>query len=642
MVRPFFPNEFAIQLIGFILIPRAFKKNREKMKKVIIAGGGVAGMSAAHELIERGFEVHIYEQQPFYVGGKARSTDLPDTAKGSRKPLPGEHGFRFFPGFYKHVTDTMKRIPFAGNKEGVYNNLVPTQRVVMGREGMDEIISLVNFPKSLADLKVMAKSISTNNTGLTEADISSFMDKIWQLMTSCYGRRLQEYERLAWWEYTGADEHSEAYSEFFVGGITRTLVAAKPRLVSTRTGGDILLQLIFQMANPFTNTDRVLNGPTNEAWLFPWRDYLIQKGVHYHHHSLVKKINCEAGDKEKSPKITGITFSNSAGEENTVSGDYYILAMPVEVTATLLNANILKSDPQLNGIKALAKDVQWMTGMQFYLKEDIRIARGHMLIINSPWAVTSISQPQFWNRINLEEYGNGEVKGIISVDISDWDQLGYNGKAAKDCTKQEIMEEVWCQLSLGLRAQNQSLLTADLVVACNLDRDINYTPSTPQDEIMDVSKLKDCNPERLKGFEKTHVPGLKKEDFKTVDMEPLLVNNTRTWELRPDAYCNIENLFFASDYVRTHTDLATMEGANESARRAVNVILERSGSSAEPCKIWNLHEPWLLAPFRWYDERRFKKGLPWNENFPWLIRLAHLFTNGIGGIIKLFKSQPKA
>ena len=41
--------------------------------------------------------------------------------------------------------------------------------------------------------------------------------------------------------------------------------------------------------------------------------------------------------------------------------------------------------------------------------------------------------------------------------------------------------------------------------------------------------------------------------------------------------------------------LATMEGANESARRAVNNILSISGSDAEECKIWNLHEPELLA-----------------------------------------------
>jgi uncharacterized protein with NAD-binding domain and iron-sulfur cluster len=36
----------------------------------------------------------------------------------------------------------------------------------------------------------------------------------------------------------------------------------------------------------------------------------------------------------------------------------------------------------------------------------------------------------------------------------------------------------------------------------------------------------------------------------------------------------IPNLFLASDYVRTHTDLATMEGANEAARRAVNGLLD--------------------------------------------------------------------
>ena len=609
------------------------------MTKVIIAGGGVAGMSAAHELIERGFEVHVYEQQPVYVGGKARSTDVPHTATGGRKPLPGEHGFRFFPGFYKHVTDTMKRIPFAGNKNGVYDNLVATNRVVMGREGMNDIISLVNFPKSLADLKVIGKALKGSNTGLTADDIDSFMDKIWQLMTSCYERRLQDYERLAWWEYTDADNHSEAYNEFFVGGITRTLVAAKPRLVSTRTGGDILLQLIFQMANPFTNTDRVLNGPTNEAWLYPWRDYLIKKGVKYHHKHKLKEVHCTPGSSGTKSAITGITVADEKGSESLVKGDYYIMAVPVEVMAPLLNDDIIKADNQLLGMKTLADDVQWMTGMQFYLKEDIRIARGHMMVINSPWAVTAISQPQFWDRIKMAEYGNGEVKGIISVDISDWGQTGYNGKAAKDCTKQEIMEEVWCQLSLGLRDNNKPLLSADMVVACNLDRDINYTPATAEDEKMDVSKLKDCDPSILTGFRPLQVPGLNKEDFKTVDKEPLLVNNTRTWDLRPEAYCNIPNLFFASDYVRTHTDLATMEGANEAARRAVNVIIERSGSTAAKCEIWNLHEPWLLWPFRWYDKRRFDKGLPWNENFPWLLKLVHWLFNLAAKIMRIFKRK---
>jgi len=37
--------------------------------------------------------------------------------------------------------------------------------------------------------------------------------------------------------------------------------------------------------------------------------------------------------------------------------------------------------------------------------------------------------------------------------------------------------------------------------------------------------------------------------------------------------------------VRSYTDLATMEGANEAARRAVNAILDRTGSHAARCGV---------------------------------------------------------
>ena len=40
---------------------------------VAVLGGGVGGLSAAHELAERGFEVTVYEARDV-AGGKARST----------------------------------------------------------------------------------------------------------------------------------------------------------------------------------------------------------------------------------------------------------------------------------------------------------------------------------------------------------------------------------------------------------------------------------------------------------------------------------------------------------------------------------------------------------------------------------------
>ena len=50
--------------------------------KVIVLGGGIAGMSAAHELIERGFEVVVLESRDI-AGGKARSIPVADDGGGS-------------------------------------------------------------------------------------------------------------------------------------------------------------------------------------------------------------------------------------------------------------------------------------------------------------------------------------------------------------------------------------------------------------------------------------------------------------------------------------------------------------------------------------------------------------------------------
>ncbi|HXH19841.1 MAG TPA: FAD-dependent oxidoreductase [Chitinophagales bacterium] len=100
-------------------------------KTVIILGGGVAGLSAAHELVERGFRVKVYERK-MIPGGKARSVKVPNTSMHGSDPLPGEHGFRFFPGFYFHLNDTMKRIPL-GNGSTVFDNLIDTPEVEIFR-----------------------------------------------------------------------------------------------------------------------------------------------------------------------------------------------------------------------------------------------------------------------------------------------------------------------------------------------------------------------------------------------------------------------------------------------------------------------------------------------------------------------------
>ena len=91
---------------------------------------------------------------------------------------------------------------------------------------------------------------------------------------------------------------------------------------------------------------------------------------------------------------------------------------------------------------------------------------------------------------------------------------------------------------------------------------------------------------------------------------PLLVNTAGSWQNRPDVTTKVPNLLLAGDFVRTNIDLATMEGANESARRAVNALLDADRSDAGRCRVWELYRPPELEPLKRVDEVRYRLGLP--------------------------------
>lgn len=620
------------------------------MPKVVILGGGVAGLSAAHELIERGFEVDVYEKKPLYLGGKARSVNVPGSdpsdpdglhpsAPGREKrSLPGEHGFRFFPGFYRHITDTMKRIPYTDangnqNPRGVYDNLTEVRRVGILRNGKKPIITIVSFPKSLADIELALATLHTHDTGLQPGEARTFATKLWQLMTSCRRRRELDYEKIGWWQFMDADSHSEAYRHLLVEGLTRTLVAANAKFASTKTGGDIFIQLLFNIANPGMHTDRVLNGPTNEVWLTPWETYLRGKGVRFFKGALIQEVVCDKGNvqsvrihdwqKASAAPVPPVQPAAPAGPDPfaydpPAVGDYYVLATPVEVTAALLSDEVKQSVGSLQRIDELATDVAWMNGIQFYLNKELDVVQGHCLYVDSEWALTSISQLPFWPGYDIGARGNGRVKTIFSVDISDWDEPsrdepGLPSKRARDCqTFDEIADRVWVQLKRSLNVDGRLILTDDMREGVYMDQ------GTPYHGYYLDHSLNEQAPPAVKDPNASAVGEKKATANLLVNHEPLLINTVNSWAERPDAFLpGLSNLFLASDYVRTNTDLATMEGANEAARRAVNCIIDQSGVDAPLCRVWHLHEPLFFVPFKWYDYWRYRRGLSYRKPPGW-------------------------
>ena len=574
---------------------------------MVVLGGGVAGMSAAHELAERGFEVEVFERRDI-PGGKARSLEVsPGTVTPARglggahaggPSLPGEHGFRFFPGFYRHVVDTMRRIPFGART--VADNLVDTTQIQIARDGRSPVLVPARFPLAPSELQTalhFVLGLLGGQLDVDVADLAFLSSKVWQIFTSCEERRMTEYERVGWWDFIEAERRSAAYQQLFGHGITRSLVAAKARRASTKTIGDIFMQMLLYIVQPGVTADRLLNGPTNEVWIEPWLAHLRALGVVYHLDAEVVAIHVQRG------RVTSATVSQG-GRTLEARGDHFLAALPVERMADLVTPALVAADPALGALPALSANVEWMNGIQFYLTEDVPITHGHSIFLESPWALTSVSQAQFWPRYDLGKHGDGQVRGVLSVDISSWVSPGRNGKTAKECSREEIKDEVWNQIKSSVNVDGRTVLGDRHLHSWFLDTDIVTAASSGEE----------------------------------TNVEPLLVNYVDTWKLRPEAVTRIPNLFLASDYVRTHTDLATMEAANEAARRATNGVIAASGSKATPCPIWKLHEPEVLMPLRAYDRQRFRRGLSWDG--AWIELGRHAL--GLTAAVAAARSTPMA
>lgn len=537
--------------------------------KIAVLGGGVAGLSAAHELIERGFRVDVYERRERF-GGKARSMDVGGSASGQRHPLPGEHGFRFFPSFYRHIKDTMKRIPYAGNAQGVFDNLVPTSQVLIARQQASEVNLPSELPQTIGEWADIFRVWFGNGLDIPPEEMNFFVERMLTILTTCEERRQREYDDIPWWEFVDAANQSQAYRDFLGRGVTRSLVAMKAEKASTRTIGNVYLQMMLGLAAPWLHVDSLLDGPTNDVWIDPWVQYLEERGVDFHPSTSIEAIDCDG------ERITGVAASGPNGAFD-IDADYYVAALPVEVMLALSTPLLRDGAPSLRHLDKL--ETNWMNGIQFYLDRDVTLAHGHVIYVNSEWALTSVSQHQFWKDVDLSRYGDGTVDGILSVCISDWDVEGIlHQRKARECSPEEIKEEVWAQLEAHVNDDARHELDAANIVDWHLDPAISYpNPADPN---------------------------------AAINAEPLLINTAGSLRWRPEANTAIDNFFLASDYVRTHTDLATMEAANEAARRAVNGILEASHSHERPCEVWPLEEPAVFEPMKAYDRLRLEFGLP--------------------------------
>jgi len=250
---------------------------------------------------------------------------------------------------------------------------------------------------------------------------------------------------------------------------------------------------------------------------------------------------------------------------------------------------LMKDAPSISHLQDL--ETRWMCGAQFYLSNKTNMGVfGHVGFWDSPYALTGVSELQLWPGYDIQSRGPGNVKSVVSIILSDFTAPGLPSPtqpvpfAAQDAkSKDELQKQVWWQM---VKHQGTEFLAPDQsnLIAYHIDDNLSWN-----------------------------------ENGITGNYAPLFVTTPNSLQNRPHSLTEVPNFILGGDYVRTTTDVALMEGANESGRRAAIGVLQSVGRTDFPELLQGNGLPWETAPLRLLDEMLYAvnpSGHPFGWDFP--------------------------
>lgn len=487
-----------------------------KKTKICIIGAGISGLSCAHELASRGFDVHIYEASDS-IGGKAKS-EL--TAAG----YPCEHGFRIYSGYHNLFT-FFSEIP-TGESTTVMDylidrdfNLVFEQynpiRYKVKRSLFRPINLLSNLYKTsklfrFKEMLFFTKEIllfpfrsKQYHQQLKNMDFSSFLKREKNTYSPEFLRYIGDWTHIAW----GAPPNqSAAYLSLDVLSKTHY-----------RHANILNKELLFPM----------MNRPSSEAIFSHWFTLLKQKGVQFYFDHRVTDIKITPNTQRVEAFIL-----RTDGKLERIEADYYVVALPVERAATILPRTL---SPNL---QPLSECVYRFNGVQLYLKGKYLVPNGITRYEDSPWGLLSCHQnASFWHAMHFAP----PVTSILSTIISNWEKPGIvYQKPVTECSPDEIIDEIVAQI--------------------NMHRSVSLGRTNVHDFCIDSSVKFSADKKRI------------------LDVEVKLYSTVAgMYDKQPDTNTSSKNIFLAGDYIRTDMHQGTMESACISGKLAANAVMKAAG-----------------------------------------------------------------
>ena len=532
---------------------------RESSKTVAIFGAGIAGLTAAHELVKLGYQIHIYEANPT-LGGFFRSARLPEDDN-----MPSEYSWHGFGPCYHNAFDLLREIPF--DSHGSLYDLALSRPIDFGifpERGQAAFYDwgLLSIPRMFRlswweYLKATRLMLKTWASNLRTEELYARLNasEQWKPLMSEQGYRTWRACLGPWIgsDWTKVSLHHAG--QFFRNQLTthpphdHRADQEGPAWKHGRGDGWLLLR-----------------GPSSEYWFERWERHLKAAGVTFFYKEALHQLDFDG----KSITLARLT----SGCE--IRADIYILA-----TNPFAAAQILARTPALEHQEPMcrfgpltAEGPHTQVSFRIAFSEQIVFPRPRtgVVVADSEFNITLFAEEQVWRK-DVELGDN--VKSLWTGTTCTGTVPGRIHKLpVVHCTKDQYIDEVKAQIfACG------SLDT--LIKAANAGR-----------------SLQDFPIERIEVWHEWDFAG-----EKVTARWPKWVNTANTQPYLPSQVTTVPNLLLAGSHTRTTMDLWSIEGAVESGRLAARAIDPR-------VRVLSQYKPLWLRGLSHLDDCCYRLGAP--------------------------------
>lgn len=492
------------------------------MHKVTIVGAGIAGMSAALRLLERGFHVTLLEQDDF-MGGMMRACHFPHQANRDRH----EHSYHMLMNWYLNLWDIIDEL-------GLRKNWAPGYAFYFMRKGQAHAPELLNVGSPLELLRNVTSGAaplpdmflfmySMIDLLSTPIHKDRFLDKFsvngFMASRPYATDRAAELQQKVWetvWAIPSYNASAKSYKTFLKYGN----FAPTPQIwLFQKNKYDALIGPIEDKLRSF-----------GDRFVFMPQSYV--HGLDLDERGCVKALRWSQMDHSPSIDPRGWHKPKLPDAPNRdplpIEGDLILAVTPGAMTK-MVDGPLFERAPHLGDLHKVHSVP--MASVELHFKTGVwlqNVPSDVCVLMDAKYQMTFLDYSQHWP---------DQTSTFLYVTCSDCEAL----------------------MSVPPERRTES---GELVL------DLQH-PTTAIEFLL--QQLHETMP-----FEVSDVD-LERTGLQTNRGEDLFANDTGSEEFRPDTVTRLPNLFLAGTYVRNYADVATIEGAVTSGLMAAEEVRQRAG-----------------------------------------------------------------